>query len=451
VQFFLNPTITPAIYGLARLPFPIGPILIVVIQSTVIPALFLLSREVGEGLGISRVSPTHLMPAGLGLLSPIWLSEIGASFFESWTAPLILWSLYLLIRYSKPERFSNYSYLIAGVGFGLASGLKLTNAPFAVAGLVIVLWLNRESLWGVFSRAGVFVFGGILGALTTAWWNVYLATEWNSPIFPFFNSIFGSTFYDQGNWRDSRWLFESPVDFALFVVEAFIGTNKTSELQFADARFLLVSLLIGLVVISSKRGGLVGPIVPLLIFFLVSLGLWAGVFAYQRYFVPGELLMGIMIWALLHVLIINRRARAVLSPGIVLLLLATITVPSWGHIAPAQNPDNPFSVKVSSNISDSPAIYLAVGQPIAYIFSHLHPASQFHGVGVSPQIDALIVERIENNSSLPIRALARAIDTELAISRLAEFGLDARKIWCVEASSAIDNYVVCGSDAENFE
>jgi hypothetical protein len=433
------------------LPFPAGPIFIMLIQSTVIPALFLLSRQIGEGLGIRKTSSTHLLAAGLGLLSPIWLSEIGTSFFESWTAPLILWSLYFLLRSSTPGKSYSSAVMLAGIGLGLATGIKLTNAPFAVAAVVLVIWLGKSSLRELFSRLGIFSLGGILGVLPTAWWNLYLALEWDSPIFPFFNSLFRSSFYDQGNWRDMRWFFESPADFALFVFEAGVGTNKTSELVFADARFLVVFLLIGIVLMTRLRKGLVGPVVPLLIFFLVSLGLWATIFAYQRYFVAGELLMGLLIWALLNVLAKTIRAGAVLSAGVSALVLAAIAVPSWGHIPPAQSRDNPFSVQIPAKISESAASYLAVGRPVSYIFPQLHPDSNFHGVGVSAAIDRLIVEKISGSPSLPVRALARLSESELAVNRIVDLGVKTGDVWCVAATSALDNYVVCGSDPAGLE
>lgn len=446
VQSFLNPTITPLIYGLTLLPFPIGPLLIMLVQSTAIPALFLLSRQLGIGLGISRTSYTHLLACSIGLVSPIWLSEIGASFFESWTAPLILWSLYLLMRLSQSK--SPYSLLfLSGLSLGLASGIKLTNAPFAVAGLVVVAYLGRHSFRELYKKLGFFSLGGFLGALPTMWWNVHLAINWDSPIFPFFNSVFKSSFYDEGNWRDMRWFFESPIDFGLFVIEAITGTSRTSEIPIADFRYFAFFLLLGVILVSTQRTSLIGPVFPMLLFFFVSLGLWGSMFAYQRYFVAGELIMGLLLWVFINVVSKTLRAASIASGFTLVLLLATVSVPSWGHIPPGLDTRNPFSVQISSSVAATPASYLAINQPLSYIFPQLHPESSFHTVGISPAIDRVISEKIADYPSLPVRTLAHLTDAQLAGLRLVELGAQVEDVWCIAFSSAVEDYVVCGSDS----
>ena len=99
MQSFFNPMANVIAYlSLKNLPFPFSGWLILVMQLLSVPALILISRETGKGLGYAKTSFSELLALVLCLISPLWWSELGTTFFSSWTAPLILWSVYLLTR-----------------------------------------------------------------------------------------------------------------------------------------------------------------------------------------------------------------------------------------------------------------------------------------------------------------------------------------------------------------
>src|SRR5262249_4684612 len=133
----------------------------------------------------------------------------------------------------------------------------------------------------------------------TAWWNVLLAWHWGSPLFPFYNALFKSPYFDPINFYDVRWQFSSLAQFLAFLLAAVHGTAKTSELQFADARLLMYVTLLGLLMLLAAYKHLAPGRTRLvcgntdvaqafLWFFGVSFALWARVFANQRYLIPLE-------------------------------------------------------------------------------------------------------------------------------------------------------------------
>src|SRR5262249_57171502 len=111
-----------------------------------------------------------------------------------------------------------------------------------------------------------------------------------------------------------------------------------------------------------------GPGIPMILVFVSSSwALWAFMFAYQRYLVPVELLLGPVIWILLDCLFgIERRVAA----GLALCFVVAMTMlrtPDWGHIEPEQARTNPFGLDLPEQLARTPAEYLVVGVPIGYV------------------------------------------------------------------------------------
>jgi hypothetical protein len=447
IQSFLNPTITGLVHLLNDLIFPLGALMILFIQLSVVPAIVLIAEIVAKRLGYPKYSLASLFAVALTLLSPLWISELGTSFFESWTASLIVWALFLILSHEAGKRNAFRLLGLAGVLLGLATGLKLTNAPFAVAGLLTIVWLASQVPRLAIRPLAVFSAGAVFGFLPTAWWHFYLASEWHNPVFPFFNDVFISKYYEEKYWRDTRWVFESPQDFLSFVGSSATGTSATAELSFADPRFFILSLLAALATLLFFFFR--GPKLPrqlsgLLVFFGSSLILWASVFAYQRYFVPGELLMGLVAWVLISLILRSANQRLVALGVSILLSASLISVPDWGHVRPNFKSGNPLSVSVPQELLDSAAVYLPAGsRPLSFIFPSLHPGSSFHTFGLSPAIDARIIEHLRRDSR-PIRSISLAEAKDSGISLLVGLGIDENEIECLEVTSSISTYAVCG-------
>lgn len=305
LQSFLHPAANVISYlAFSSLAFPFGAWLILLLQLLLLPVLIKIAAEIGKGVRQPDTTDSlfiRIAALSLCILAPLWWSELGTSFSSSTTAVLLLAGvLYLLRGINDVSIRSNF--LLSGVLIGLAAGLKLTNAPFALSAIaayaLVNLRLNRSSVTnGVMLGLGLFV-----GFSSTAWWYLYLYHDWQSPLYPLYNGIFRSPYFDFFNYRDPRWYFPTLGEFLQFLVEAFNGTTKTSEVAFADSRLISVMALAGIAVPFINRDKLGKTCAFFLLFCTFSVWFWATTFAYQRYLIPIELLLGFNAWILLGML-----------------------------------------------------------------------------------------------------------------------------------------------------
>lgn len=447
LQSFLNPIANVFAYlSLAHLPFPLSAWSILAIQLASIPAIVLLAKEISGGLGYPKYFVPAIPAIILSLLAPLWGSELGTTFFSSWTAPLILWGVYFLYSAYQVQGLSKSRIAIAGVLFGLAAGLKLTNAPFAISGFLMIAVLLYRSDWRVVvSGSAYFLAACGVGFAFTAWWNWHLWTAWGSPFFPLYNALFKSEYYDFVNFRDTRWHFSSFQDFLSFIVQSFFGSGKTSEVPFADIRYLFVALLVPAAILCKPTIRLNRQSIAFVAFMISSYLLWVFVLAYQRYLIPFELLLGLLIWILVVRIVENEWLRKAVMIGVTLCAALMLKVPDWGHAPMALGGKNPFSIEMAAKLSATPARYIVVGVPISYVLPSFHPDSFFYGVGFSRQVDDLVFRKLAEPSELPLRILAKDGDAPSLPDRLRRVGYDPYEhlLDCDYFRTGIGRYIVC--------
>jgi len=458
LQSFLNPVPNVLSYlALSQLPFPANAWLIAGVQLMTLPLLVLIGRQLGTALGFAQVTLAEFFALALCLLAPLWWSELGTSFSDATMTPLVLLGLHLGLRGLAPGPEKTSRVLIgAGVCFGLAVGLKLTNAPFALAFLVALVRVYAPVGWRTAFRLALFFLTGLaVGFLPTLWWNIYLLQDWGSPIFPLYNAWFKSPYFDLVNFRDMRWRFESIDSFLGYLWDSASGTTKTSEILFADLRLLIFTALVALLLIFRKWFSNQNSVTLFFLYFLgISFLLWATFFAYQRYMIPIEVLFGFGIWVLLLCLIPNNRLVVWLLVAGILMSATVIKVPNWGHIQARVGKINPFGVHLTTEQFSTPARYLVVGNPITYILPFLHKDSQFFGLGtLSSQSDVLVLNAIAKLDVRPVRILLRqAVAGESLWERLTPFGFNSRNthLKCFHFQTDIDTYVICELEAKQL-
>ena len=448
---FLNPTADILVYlSITYLPFPLSAWVFLLIQLACIPAIVLLAKEVAGGLGYQRAFVPVIPAIVLSLLAPLWWSELGTSFIESWTAPLIIYGVYFLFSARKGADLSMTRIAIAGVLFGLSVGLKWTNGLFCVSGFLMLAALLYRSEFRV-SLLAVFYFlaGCGVGFLPTAWWNWYLWSEWGSPVFPFYNAIFKSEFFYFVNWNNRRWHFTSFREFLAFIVQAAWGTTRTAQITFADARFLFVTMLVPVAILCKPAMRMNRQLMAFLLFMASSLLLWVLMFSIQRYLVPFELLLGVLVWILVVRIVERDWLRKAVMIGLCVCAALLIKVPDWGHVPMAMGGKNPFSIE-NEDICATPARYIVVGYTISYLLPSLHPDSKFYGIHGSeiPMTKSYgrIFRKIAEPSELPLRILAKDSDANKIPDILQRAGynsFDNSLLYCKPFRTIIDRYIVC--------
>lgn len=452
---FLNPMPNVlAFLALSQLAFPFSAWAITLVQLLSLPLLVMIGRQLGRELGWAQVGLAELLALALCLLAPMWWSEMGTTFADASTAPLVLLGLTLGLRGVALGEQAGRHLLWAGVFFGLAAGLKLTNVAFAL-GFVAALAAAalRPQRWQATLRAMLLLCLGLaLGFLLTAWWHVFLMQRWGSPLFPLYNAWFKSPFADLVNFRETTWQFQSLADFAKFLWQSVWGTTRTAEFAFADPRLLIFLALAGLALLPRKNGPAASLSAQVLLWFmLLSTLLWAWVFAIQRYLIPVELLLGLGIWLAMARLGLRRERITLLLALCVLVSVALIKVPDWGHTGKRTAQANAFDLQLPAELATTPANYLVQENAISYILPFLHPDSRFYGVETfhglfARQAEARVRAAMADANGLPLRILLRQ---EVAAKRLwevlAPYGLAAAStgLSCRHFRSEIDIYTMC--------
>jgi hypothetical protein len=458
VMSFFNPLASALVYVLrSSLPFPLNAWIIAALQLSSFPILVLICLEIDRDLGKETPSLAASLALCFSLLAPLWWSELGTSFFSSTSSPLVLLGLLLSIRaVNKVSRGRPAATLfaIAGGGVGLACGLKLTNCVFAVA-LLFAIAIGMYPLKARLLASNLlsYLFGLSAGFAPTSWWNVFLWRRWDSPLFPYYNSIFRSPYYFDANIRDGRFRFDSLGEFVRFLYQSAIGTHKTAELDFTDPRILLLAVLMVLAVSNSVLKCLVtGKIIlpkwatrtnrVFLVFCSVSFALWAIMFAYQRYLIPIDLLLGFAIWILAADLFNSQ--NGILTALLVCLIVSLVTfkIPNWGHWPGKSEPLSVAGEGPAPGLALTPAEYLIYGECISYILPVLHRDSRFFGIGFDPQSDKLIASVLEAKRNIPVRLLTFKDSLTAASARLARFGVVPERV-CSTFQSNMDQFVVC--------
>jgi hypothetical protein len=131
---------------------------------------------------------------------------------------------------------------------GIATGAKLTMGPYALAAAASLSLLPRNLFARglvVFALGGVAGVAGAGGAHYLRMWRLF-----GSPVFPFFNSIFQSGYWEASNLRDTRFLPKTFFDWIIYPAEWAQngGHGIVSEMSFRDGR-IAAALSLGLIAV----------------------------------------------------------------------------------------------------------------------------------------------------------------------------------------------------------
>lgn len=224
----------------------------------------------------------------------------------------------------------------AGLLAGLAAGLKLTHAIYAVGVCAATFTVDRGTRRlppPIIVAAGCAV--GFL--LTAGYWMWQMWQFSGNPFFPYFNELFKSPLLFDANYRDPTFIPDNWSDRLLFPFLIVADSRFASELVFRDAKLPLAYGLAPLALYALWRHRWIRNAVPveaqasgtarlLLIFAAVSYVLWMPLFSIYRYLVPLEMLAPLLVAALLWVLPLSVTARVAM---LCLSLLSCALVVKW--------------------------------------------------------------------------------------------------------------------------
>jgi hypothetical protein len=336
----------------------------------------------------------------MGVSGAGFVSLLGTTTNDLVNSIFVLGSLLGVLKVADQENESGawrgfaWSGLLAGIGVGL----KYTAAIF-IPGLGLIAFIvavRRRTVTGpiAFGVAAMLGFLAVAGHHLLTLWHVF-----GNPIFPLFNNIFQSPYYEPESIRDAQFL---PRDLSQIIAYPFYwartNSELVSELPFRDIRGAIayIAVVAGLLALVSsrvrierRRDGLFTETRGLglvFIFVVMSYFIWALGLGNYRYAVTLEMLTGIVTMGALIWLFEDSRLRIVVA--IVLLTIATTTTvyPDWGHgehpsasTRPARYGDRYVDVRVPQLPANS-IVLIATWSPVAYFIPFAEPTAQYLGI-----------------------------------------------------------------------
>ncbi len=322
----------------------------------------------------------RIITISLSLLSPFWLAEVGTT-FQNWVSvPIVLLGVIFFVKHQPSLQVAKRNLLLSGIFFGFAAGFKLTNAIYALALILSIFALAFFKRDAQVLKLLVRAVGGIaIGISIFTPWMVKVWREMENPIFPNFNKFFQSQYYPKEDFRDTRWMFDSFGDL-LSVVSGWGYGSNTSELRTFDPRLpIIFFLLIGLSVfmasrVLSRSGRKVISFneqqTRFLIWSVLSVLIWIRMFFYSRYLEPVEMLYGVIILLLLTRISQDKIRQQMVLLLIVLVSLNSMVVPNWttASSTPGMGKlDNRWDSPLSGEARKINGVLLVMGEPVSFI------------------------------------------------------------------------------------
>jgi len=300
---------------------------------------------------------TPILLALAGCLTANFLSELGSTMGDNATALFCLASILVTLHAidDLPIRSAHAMWALAtaGVLAGMAAGLKLTNAPYALAICLGVLTLPVSPAMRV---QGAFVFGiGVLAGLagTAGFWFYTMWQTFGNPLFPQFGNLFPNPLASTSGITDTSWLPKGLWQQLLWPFIISLDAKKVGQIPIRQVIWAIAYLLLILVAMQELAAKLrksetrrLAPEARFLVV-VVVLGfiLWMKIFSIYRYLVPMDLLAPLVIYLLLTRLLPYSRAKAI---ALWVITIATLLVllggfRTWGHEGWS---DKPFHIDV---------------------------------------------------------------------------------------------------------
>lgn len=385
--------------------------------------------------------------AFVGMIGGGHIGILGTTFGDNVVSLFVFGSVLLALR-AQTESRPTLVIIVAGVVMGIAVGLKLPMAVFAV-GFCAALLFVAGPLHARFMLAFGFGIGVLFGiGISAGYWLWMMARDFGNPLFPYFNGLFRSPLGLENSYRDTRFI---PKDFLTAVFFPFVfsfDSKRVGEIVFRDFRIVTAYALwivtaVMLLMRRSTNEPLIAPAVAhyLAIAAFGVLVVWTPIFAIYRYIIPLEMLAPLLCIAAIGLWPLSVRTRTA-TAGVVLLLLAITAAPgTWVR----QENWTQHLVEVSVPPIADPAhtMVLMVGfDPASYVIPAFPPQIPFlriQGYFNDPNdgdtgFNRLLRERITAHQG-DIFLLVASWEEDKAARALAYYGLAADFAHCADLAT----------------
>lgn len=320
---------------------------------------------------------TALVAALIGLTGSMALSQAGFSSNEVTLAALITFAVYGVFKFFFRPGQSGRGLFFAAFLAGAAAGLKYTAAPFTL-GLTAVFLLNVAKTEKPVKNFLLFAAGGAAGFLVTDGWFVWhLWQEYKNPVFPFFNHIFQSPFFENVNFDEARFYPRSLLQWMFYPFFWVFPSTAVTEIETADPRMALgyISFFILAVKLSFGRTMQNKRMwASALVFTAAAYLPWLHFYSTLRYAVPLELFSGILLMGALRALRPYKHAAAI-GTALALVIWPSTEVPNWGKDAFSTQT---IAVHGLPEVEEN-ALVVYFGAPMSFLSPFFTPGTKFAG------------------------------------------------------------------------
>ncbi len=323
-----------------------------------------------------------LAALAVGATGTATLSQFGTTSNEIQVSVLVVAGLYFLVSALSPGHSVRRTVLAGGL-IGAAAGLKLTAMPYvlgAAAAFALACWQNgtlrQQYLPFLYMLvAAIVLFQGS--------WSLHLYLAYGNPLFPFFNQIFASDWWDIRPLVTANFFPRDPLQW-LFYPFYWLKQNYWLVMDggFRDGRIAVAFLaLVAIVPVLWRRTlrEALDDRLPwhlIVVFFLVSYMVWLITFSTYRYLVPLEVLSGILLVGPARWYPTRKRVLPVILV-LSCVIMAWSKYPDYGHIAISRG-----SVAAEApRIPPGSLILLVGGDPMSYVASSFPTNARFVGIG----------------------------------------------------------------------
>ena len=401
-QSYFNPALDLLYYGLmTHLPAPLAGFVMGVLHGLNFVLLLAIAR-----LLLERGLPLHRLPLLLALAGTLgagFLAELGNSMGDNLIALFVLGALYLVL--SHWPRMQDWDAralpvtLASGLVMGLGTGLKLTNAVYALALCLALLYLPGR-FWQRIWRSFWFGIGTLVGLSASAgFWFLKMWQTFANPLFPQFNALFHSPLATEVGVIDTNYL---PRGWTEALLWPFIFTHdfhRVSELVLKQTIWPLVYTLFIMLALKLMQErwarrhaarALDRRVAFVLIFFGIAYLEWLKLFGIYRYLIPLELLAPLVVWLLLQRLMPTALAHKVAAWLLVLVAAAVFPFVTWGHTSWSGT-----GLRAELPPLDHPeasVVFIAHGHPpMGWLATQLPPQAMYMSVGAGfPESPAFV-------------------------------------------------------------
>lgn len=372
-QSYQNPLGYLPGYGLVAAQWPAWSIGLTLTALQALPAAWALHR-LALALWGPDAAARHWrwLAVGMALTAPVYLLTVGTTSTDPLCAALVLVALAGVID-ARPH--TRASLALGGAALGLAVAVKFTSGIFAIGIGLLLVWrlLSRQTRW---SQALLFGAVAVLSTVVCMGaWSWWLWQHFGNPVFPLFNSLFGSPYAPAGPTVALRFLPDGAVGLLSRLWEmAEIRAYTTTEAIVPDARPLaaavLAVLLAGAALVRRRRERPAAPVqtawhtradVQLALVVVLVYGVWMASSGNARYAVGWFVLAGLLMVRLLGLVLPGPRGL-VLGLAVGVLQLGIYIDAGDRRFNPAPWDERPYvDIEVAPRLKEQPFLHLTIG------------------------------------------------------------------------------------------